>query len=58
MPRKPNEAEPARSLLLRRMADRLGLMLRKSRRRDLYVLDFNHRWLIEPDTHSLVAGDR
>jgi hypothetical protein len=55
---KPNEEEPTRSLRLRQMTDRPGLMLRKSRRRDLDALDFNDWWLIDPDTHSLVAGDR
>jgi hypothetical protein len=56
MPRTPTEAEPARSLRLRRMAERQGLVLRKSRRRDPYALDFNQWWVIDPATNAVVAG--
>ena len=38
------------------MADRQGLYLRKSRRRDPGALDFGSYWLIDLRTNTLVAG--
>lgn len=37
---------------LRRMADRQGLRLMKSRRRDPRALDFGTYWLVEPLEHG------
>lgn len=39
-------AEKTRETRLRRMADRQGLVLKKSRRRDPYALDFARYWLV------------
>lgn len=41
---------------LRRMAQRQGLMLRKSRRRDPRAVDFGGYWLVDASTTTLVAG--
>jgi hypothetical protein len=41
---------------LRRMAQRQGLILRKSRRRDPRAVDFGSYWLIDASTNALVAG--
>ena len=38
------------------MADRQGLYLRKSRRRDPRALDFGSYWLIDLRTNTLMAG--
>lgn len=43
---------------LRRMATRQGLVLSKSRRRDVRAYDYGTYALIDPDTNSLVAGDQ
>ncbi len=42
---------------LRRMAERQGLKLMKSRRRDPRAYDFGTYMLVDPYTNSLVAGD-
>ena len=42
---------------LRRMAERQGLVLQKSRRRDPNALDFGGYWLIDAQMNVLVAGD-
>ena len=42
---------------LRRMADRQGLRLIKSRRRDPKALDHGGFWLVDPELDVLVAGD-
>jgi hypothetical protein len=42
---------------LRRMAERQGLYLKKSRRRDPLALDYGAYWLIDPHTNTVVAGD-
>jgi hypothetical protein len=42
---------------LRRMADRQGLALQKSRRRDPHAFDFGTYWLVDPYNNALVAGD-
>lgn len=41
---------------LRRMAQRQGLALRKSRRRDPRAVDYGGYWLIDVSTDALVAG--
>lgn len=43
---------------LRRMADRQGLFLQKSRRRDPRALDYGTYALIDQKTDKPVAGDR
>jgi hypothetical protein len=42
---------------LRRMAQRQGLRLEKSRRRDPRALNYGTYWLINPYTNTVVAGD-
>ena len=49
--------EKVRENRLRRMADRQGLRLEKSRRRDPRAYDYGTYHLIDPYTNSLVAGD-
>lgn len=41
---------------LRRMADRQGLMLQKSRRRDPRAVDYGSYWLVDTYGNYLVAG--
>jgi hypothetical protein len=48
--------EKVRENRLRRMAERQGLMLRKSRRRDPRAVDYGRYWLIDLDTTGVVAG--
>jgi hypothetical protein len=48
-------SEKVRELRLRRMAERQGLALHKSRRRDPHALDFGHYWLTKGTT---LAGTR
>lgn len=43
---------------LRRMADRQGLMLQKSRRRDPRAVDFGTYQLVDKATNAIVAGER
>jgi len=51
--------EKVRENRLRRMAERQGLVLQKSRRRDPRAVDFGRYWLIDPyDSNALVAGDQ
>jgi len=49
-------SDKVRENRLRRMADRQGLMLRKSRRRDPRAVDYGNYWLIDPEINGLVAG--
>jgi hypothetical protein len=42
---------------LRRMANRQGLQLRKSRRRDPLANDYGAYWLIEPFNNILVSSE-
>lgn len=51
-----NQAERTREQRLRRMAERQGLALKKSPRRDPYALDFGTYILVDPDTNALVLG--
>jgi hypothetical protein len=48
--------EKVRENRLRRMADRQGLALRKSGRRDPRALDYGMYALIDPKTNTHVAG--
>ncbi len=42
---------------LRRMADRQGLVLRRSRRRDVRALDYGRYWLSDARTNRLVTPE-
>jgi hypothetical protein len=48
--------EKIRENRLRRMAERQGLELHKSRRRDRRALDYDGRWLRDARTDKLVLG--
>jgi hypothetical protein len=48
--------EKVRENRLRRMADRQGLKLRKSGRRDPRAIDYGRYWLIEIDRNIVAAG--
>lgn len=50
-------SDKVRENRLRRMADRRGWDLRKSRRRDSGALDFGTYQLVEPSRNALVLGD-
>ena len=49
--------EKVRENRLRRMAERQGLQLVKSRRRDPRALDYGDYMLVDPSTNSVVAGE-
>lgn len=49
------QAEKTRQIRLRRMAERQGLVLRKSRRRDPLALDYD-RWKILDENGKTIAG--
>lgn len=49
-------AEKVRENRLRRMAQRQGMALRKSRRRDPRALDYGLYWLVDADRNLIVAG--
>jgi hypothetical protein len=51
------DADKVREARLRRMAERQGLQLRKSRRRDPLALDYGSYQLIDPGSSSLVFGE-
>ena len=51
-------SEKVRENRLRRMAERQGLVLSKSRRRDPHALDYGEYYLADADTNHLIAGDR
>ena len=53
----PNTAEKVRENRLRRMAERQGLALRKSRRRDPRAIDYGVFWLVDPGLNWLVVGE-
>lgn len=50
------DVDKVREHRLRRMAQRQGLALRRSRRRDERALDYGVYWLWRPDTGRVVAG--
>jgi hypothetical protein len=50
-------ADKARENRLRRMAERQGLLLQKSRRRDRRALSFGTYWLVDPYTNTLALHD-
>lgn len=49
-------ADKVRENRLRRMADRQGLRLEKSRRRDPRAIDFGAFWLVDSTTNMVEAG--
>ena len=49
--------EKVRENRLRRMAQRQGLRLIKSRVRDPRALDYGRWWIANPSTNSIVAGE-
>jgi hypothetical protein len=49
--------EKVRENRLRRMAERQGLALRKSRRRDPRALEFGTYMLVDPYRNAIAAGD-
>lgn len=49
-------AEKIRENKLRRMAERQGLTLRKSKRRDQRASDYGMFWLIDANTNAVVGG--
>jgi hypothetical protein len=49
-------SEKVRENRLRRMAERQGLALQKSRRRDPRAIDYGMYTLIDPSTNTIVAG--
>lgn len=51
-----NTTDRAREVRARRMAERQGVALRKSRRRDPYALDYGAWWVVDPVGAALVAG--
>lgn len=52
----PNAAEKVRENRLRRMADRQGMRLVKSRRRDPRAIDYGGYMLVNPEINAVVAG--
>jgi hypothetical protein len=49
--------DKVREKRVRRMAERQGLLLRKSRRRDRLAWDFGSYWLVDADRNALVFPD-
>lgn len=49
--------EKVRENRLRRMAERRGLVLRKSKRRDPQAIDYGAYWLIDAESDFLIYGD-
>jgi hypothetical protein len=53
----PEALDKVRENRIRRMAERQGLILRKSRRRDRRAWDFGSYWLVDADRNVLVFPD-
>ena len=49
--------EKVRENRLRRMAQRQGLALQKSRRRDVRAIDYDRWMIVDPFTNTVVAGE-
>ncbi len=49
-------AEKVRENRLRRMAERQGLALKKSRRRDPRAIDYERWFIVDPNLNVAVAG--
>jgi len=52
------QSDKVRENLVRRMAKRQGLELKKSRRRDPRALDYGSYWLVDIELNAIVAGGR
>lgn len=52
-----SDEEKVRENRLRRMAERQGYQLVKSRRRDPRAFDYGARWIVDPRSNTIVAGD-
>jgi len=50
-------AEKSREIRLRRMAERQGLTVRKSRRRDPRAIDYGRWWVVHPDERFVELTD-
>lgn len=50
------EADKVRENRLRRMAERQGYMLQKSRRRDPRAIDYGGYMIVDPNANAIVAG--
>jgi hypothetical protein len=50
-------AEKTRETRLRRMAERQGLTIRKSRRRDPRAIDYGRWWIVHPDERLVELAD-
>jgi len=57
MARTVVDTDPARTLRLRRMAERQGLKFHKSRTRDPHALDYGKYWLTDVRTTFVVFGE-
>lgn len=53
-----SDADKVRENRLRRMAERQGYKLAKSRRRDTRAYDYGTWTIVEPRTNTLVAGGK
>jgi hypothetical protein len=53
----PDTPDKVRENRVRRLAERQGLILRKSRRRDQRAWDFGSYWLMDADRNALVFPD-
>jgi hypothetical protein len=56
-PVMPETPDKVRENRVRRMAERQGLILRKSRRRDRRAWDFGSYWLMDAERNALVFPD-
>jgi len=57
MPAATGQSEKVRENRLRAMAERQGLSLHKSRRRDPRAMDFDRWMIVDAFTNSIVAGE-
>lgn len=57
MPAATEQSEKVRENRLRAMAERQGLSLHKSRRRDPRAMDFDRWMIVDAFTNSIVAGE-
>ena len=51
------EEDKVRENKVRRMAQRQGLAVKKSRRRDPRALNYGTYWIVDPFKNTVVAGD-
>lgn len=56
IPGMTNQTEKIRENRLRRMAERQGVALVKSRRRDPRAIDYGGWMIVDPSTNAVVAG--